>query len=196
MQNKTALIAAKMALRTALKQRRRSLSAEQRRNYSEQIAQHLYSLPEYQTADSVFSYISYATEVHTHEIIKRLLLEKATVTVPRIINSEYMQAQRFVSWESCQADAMGILSPQGSDIYSDETDLVLTPGLGFSLQGQRIGFGAGYYDKWFNNNTIACSVALAFEIQIVDEIPVEVTDIPVDIIITEKRVIRVQGRTD
>jgi 5-formyltetrahydrofolate cyclo-ligase len=193
MQNRTPLIAAKMALRTELKQRRRNLSAEQRRDYSEQIAQRLYGLPEYQAAASVFTYISYATEVQTHEIIKRLLLEKPIVTVPRIVDSDYMQAHRFVSWESCQPDAMGILSPQENDIYTDKTDLVLTPGLGFTLQGQRIGFGAGYYDKWFNNNEIGCSVALAFETQLVDNIPVEETDIPVDIIITEKRVIRVRG---
>ncbi len=191
MKNDTSIIAAKQALRKHLKQARRGLSERQRQLYSGQIAARLYDLNEYQQAQSVFSYISYANEVHTHEIIKRMLLEKRLVTVPKIINSESMQAQRFTAWESCKPDAMGILSPEETQPYEGYTDLVITPGLGFTDRGQRIGFGAGYYDKWFQNNEIGISIALAFEVQMVDEMPLEVTDIPVDIIITEKRIIRV-----
>jgi len=54
-------------------------------------------------------------------------------------------------------------------------------------------FGRGYYDKWFANNNVQNKIALAFEKQLVDYLPIEDTDIPVDMIVTEKSVIRTKG---
>ena len=73
--------------------------------------------------------------------------------------------------------------------YVSEVHVSITPGLGFTLTGHRMGFGRGYYDKWFVQNKVKHKIALAFEAQLVDEIPVEDNDVLMDKIVTEKRVI-------
>ena len=68
-------------------------------------------------------------------------------------------------------------------------DAVIVPGVAFDKNGYRIGFGFGHYDKFLKKTPHAVKIGLAFEFQIVDSVPKEEHDVPVDFIITEKRVI-------
>jgi 5-formyltetrahydrofolate cyclo-ligase len=73
----------------------------------------------------------------------------------------------------------------------DRLDLVVVPGVAFDPQGNRLGWGAGYYDRLLAQvRADAPIVALAFECQIVPAIPPESHDVPVDVIVTEQRIIR------
>lgn len=182
---------AKQALRADLKQRRSALGEDLRRGYSRQITSSLISMPEYQSARSVFCFISYATEVHTHDLLRYMLTDGKSITVPHIIKGQPMQAIPLQDWDQLTPDSMGILSPAGGEPYSGHTDLVITPGLGFTAQGFRIGYGAGYYDRWFEQHSTGTRIAVAFETQLVDELPLEATDLPVDIIVTENRIISI-----
>ena len=74
-------------------------------------------------------------------------------------------------------------------ISINEIDLVIVPGIGFDQKGNRIGHGEGFYDRLLKN-TNALAIALAYEFQIIKNISIDKYDIPVDIIITEKRVIK------
>jgi 5-formyltetrahydrofolate cyclo-ligase len=73
----------------------------------------------------------------------------------------------------------------------DQMDLLIIPGIAFDLQGNRIGYGKGYYDRFLFSRKAKCIIGLAYEIQIINEIPNNDHDIPVNIIITEKRTIRI-----
>jgi 5-formyltetrahydrofolate cyclo-ligase len=80
-------------------------------------------------------------------------------------------------------------------IALEEMDLVITPGVVFDKKGCRIGYGGGFYDGLFKSlQKEKVSVALAFELQMVEEVPVDNRDEPVDIIVTEGRVIRCNAK--
>ena len=179
----------KAGIRTALKQARAAVSDGDRRTYSALICRKTLALTEVIQASTVFIYISLNNEVHTHDLINELLQRGKNLCVPRIMKHEYMIAVPFTHWEETSPGELGILTPVGDKNYTGVIDVAIMPGLGFTPRGHRIGFGRGYYDKWLAENPVPHKVALAFEVQLVDSLPNEVTDIPVDKIITEQRVI-------
>jgi len=179
----------KAETRKMLKTARAKLPEATRLDYSNSITEQVLRLDEIKNARTIFIYISYATEVHTHVLIKALLDAGKTLAVPKIVDSEFMEAESFSSWEDLVPGVLGILTPGKSKPCSGPFDVALTPGLGFTLSGQRMGFGRGYYDKWFAQNKVSHKIALAYETQLVEDIPVEDTDVPMDKIVTEQRVI-------
>ena len=180
---------AKAGLRQRLKAALGTISASDCRARSALITSRLWALPEVQTARSVFIFVSNGPEVHTHDLIDRLVAAGKSVFVPKIVGKTRMIASPFHGWVHLQPAQLGILTPISDDAHEGPVDLVVTPGLGFSVQGQRIGYGAGYYDRWFAGHSVGARIAVAFETQIVDSIPTAETDLPVDKIVTEDRLI-------
>lgn len=191
MNTQTSLFEQKKQLRASLKQKRAAIPEKDRQKYSQIITARLFELKEIQNANIVFAYISYATEVFTHDVLKKLLADGKKVVVPKILSSKKMVSQYFVSWDDLEPGTLGILTPKNGEITHETVDVAITPGLGFTEQGHRIGFGAGYYDRWFATHDVRLKVAIAFETQIVEALPTEETDIPVDLILTEERIIRI-----
>ncbi|MFK8069046.1 MAG: 5-formyltetrahydrofolate cyclo-ligase [Gammaproteobacteria bacterium] len=189
MNKPTTLFDQKKQLRETLKQNRAEISQLDRERYSKIIADQLFELDQIRNANVVFAYISYATEVITHDILKRLLADGKNVIVPKILSPTKMIAQHLENWEDLEPGILGILTPQKGAIYCDTVDVAITPGLGFTTKGHRIGFGAGYYDRWFATHNVFASIALAFEKQIINKLPTDKNDIPVGLIVTEDRVI-------
>ena len=181
----------KTETRKMLKTVRAKLSEDVRSDFSNSIAKQVLMLDEIRNAKIIFIYISYATEVHTHKLIKALLDNGKTLAVPKIVDSDFMEAETFSSWENLIPGELGILTPDNSKPCSGPFDIALTPGLGFTLSGHRMGFGGGYYDKWFARNKVNQKIALAYEVQLVDEIPIEDTDVSMNMIVTEQRVITI-----
>ncbi|MFB3117026.1 MAG: 5-formyltetrahydrofolate cyclo-ligase [Gammaproteobacteria bacterium] len=189
MQQNSEVSQRKSETRKMLKSARAKLPETTRMVYANSITEQVLKLDEIRNAGTIFIYISFASEVHTHALIKALLDAGKTLAVPRIVNSDTMQAETFSSWEDLVPGELGILNPTDSTPCDGSFDVAIIPGLGFTLSGHRMGFGRGYYDKWFAQNKVRHKIALAFELQLVDEIPVEDTDVPMEKIITEKRVI-------
>lgn len=181
----------KTEIRALMKKIRAGLPESLRHAHSRLILGHLAGLDEVISAKSVFIYISYGSEVDTHAVIRRLLDEGKSLAVPKIINADRMISVPFTTWKDLKPDVMGILTAGTNIPYSGSLDIAIAPGLGFTIAGGRIGFGRGYYDQWFKTNTVKSRIALAFEAQLIEQLPVGVNDVPVDIIVTEKRVIRV-----
>jgi 5-formyltetrahydrofolate cyclo-ligase len=88
---------------------------------------------------------------------------------------------------------MGIAEPDASILHRVdplEIDMVVVPGVAFDMARNRIGYGGGYYDRFLCTLRPDClKVAVAFELQVFDSIPAASYDIPVDIIVTEERII-------
>lgn len=179
----------KQALRQQLKKKRAAIPETLRKPYSKNIGKKILALKEIQKAKRIFIYISYASEVETHDLMKTLLSGGKTLTVPKIIKKDEMIAVKFSDWKELKPAELGILTPSSAEPLNIDYDICLTPGLGFTESGKRIGFGAGYYDRWFSKNRVAKKIALAFEEQIIDDIPTDKYDQPVDMIVTEKRTI-------
>jgi len=179
----------KAETRKMLKLMRANIPETTRLDYSNSIAEQVLKLDEIRNARTIFIYISYATEVHTHDLIKALIDDGKALAVPKIVDSDFMKAESFSSWEDLVPGKLGILAPANSKPCDGPFDVALTPGLGFTMSGHRMGFGRGYYDKWFAQNKANHKIALAFEAQLVDEIPIDDTDVPMEKIVTEQRVI-------
>ena len=174
----------KQQLRRELKNRRDALTRHQLVLGSEKITSQVMVHPRFQSANTVFIYLSFASEVRTQALIERLLEEGKTIAVPKIIDKEKMLSVAFHGWDDLITAELGILTPESAKPLNTHYDLVITPGLGFTQRGERIGFGAGYYDRWFAKNSFNYSIALAFDEQIVAELPVDEFDQTVDEVIT------------
>lgn len=179
----------KMHLRNEIKQRRKALPTSTRKEKSRQIYQFLQSLDVFKQAMSLFCYISYLSEVETQPLISSCLEQNLRLAVPKIVGKTEMLAISLNELADLEPDKMGILTPKSNDIALSPFDIAITPGLGFTEQGDRLGYGRGYYDRWFSKNKVATKIGLAFELQVVDELPLEKTDMPLDILITEERII-------
>lgn len=179
----------KKQLRNEIKQRRSTLSKTDRSKMSQQISQFLHEIPEFNQAKSAFCYISYLDEVETQSLISGFLEQNLSLAVPKIMDKTEMLAIPLTDLSELEPDKMGILTPKSSLAVSDSFEIAITPGLGFTEKGDRLGYGRGYYDRWFAKNKVKTKIGVAFELQIVDELPVEETDMPLDILVTEKRII-------
>lgn len=187
------LAAGKAALRARLKADRDALSEADRQRFSAAICQRLMALQAMRSAARVFVFISSGSEVHTHGLVRQLLAEGREVAVPKILGRTEMIACRLRQWEGLRPAQLGILSPVAVEAVNGEFDVVVTPGLGFTEAGHRIGFGAGYYDRWFAAHRSQVKIALAFEAQVVPSVPTDANDIPVDAIVTEQRMIAIRA---
>lgn len=181
---------AKRELRRSVITRRDAMSESNRAEASRLIRSRLLELPIVQAAGSVFIFISYSTEVDTHPVIETLLEAGRRVAVPKIVDKTTMLSVPIQGWDGLEPDKMGILTPVSNEHDQGPFDIAITPGVAFTENGERLGYGAGYYDRWFASHDVATKVAVAFEEQIVEAIPTDEYDLPVDIIVTERRLIR------
>ncbi len=183
------LLEEKKQLRARLKQLRADISAESRRKKSEEIHEKLAQLALFDDAKTVFCFISYLNEIDTHPLISQLMEQKRCVCVPKIIDKTTMIAVNVTDWEELAQDSYGILTPISSEAADVEFDIALTPGLGFTRAGGRIGYGRGYYDRWFSKNRVKTKIGLAFNEQIIPELPIEENDVLLDMLITDQQTI-------
>jgi 5-formyltetrahydrofolate cyclo-ligase len=179
----------KKQLRTTLKQQRSELSEGTRTQMSQQIVQFLHEIDEFSQAKSLFCYLSYLSEVETSSLISDFLAQNIVVAVPKIMGKTEMLAILLTDLSDLEPNKMGILTPKSNQVAPFFFDIAITPGVGFTEKGERLGYGRGYYDRWFSKNQVKTKIGVAFEVQIVEELPTEETDIPLDILVTEERII-------
>jgi len=172
---------------------RNSLSENEMVVNSNIISNMVISTKEYKKASSIGLYFPIGSEVNTIEIIKHSLATKRIISLPRIIDSNKILFFKIIenSFEDIKMTKgkYGILENSMSDFIITKMDLLIVPGIAFDLQGNRIGYGKGYYDRFLSKLKANNIMALAFENQIIDKIPKTQNDIPVNVIVTEKRII-------
>ncbi len=160
---------------------------------SKEICIKLRKLHDFIISSTIFVYLSMPEEVSTDMIIKQALDSKKVVTCPVVCKKQgVMKAAQLYGLDHVVPGAYGIREPEGKSLIIQETkiDLAIVPGVVFDKKGARIGYGGGYYDKFLpklKKNTAI--IALAFDLQIVNNITQDEYDVPVDIIITEQRII-------
>ncbi len=183
----------KELLRKELKDKRKRLSNRNIIEKSNKIKKQLFSLPGFKHASTILFYVSYDNEVNTHQMIKDCLKLEKNVIVPISKKEDRtLILSKLDNWSDLEVGTYGILEPLASkrkEISIEEIDLIIVPGVGFDRGGYRIGHGKGYYDNLLKKSMNVLHIGLAFEFQIVKKIPIESHDLPVDIIITERRII-------
>ena len=165
------------AIRDSLK-----LEAE---NKSRLIAKNLFATDEYINCDTILTYLNMRSEVITTEIIKDALNNGKKVGLPYILDmtNGIMAFIQVDEPEEPVHNEEKILTPGINTI-------ILVPGLAFSKDGYRVGYGGGFYDRLLFKKTHLASIGLCFEAQLAADIPTNEFDMKVDYIITEKGVIQ------
>ena len=167
-----------------------------RHAYSNIILSRIKKLKEYQNSQIVMFYLSYGSEVITDAMINEFLSDGKDVAVPVIQNpgDGIMTAVKINKLEDCYEKVYGIRQPEFDEeevVAKEDIDLIFVPGIVFDVNGFRVGYGKGYYDRWLEGTDVSKRIGLAFEVQLIDKIPNGKYDLPVGRILTEKRIIDV-----
>lgn len=150
------------------------------------IRKNLRELDIYKKAKSVFVFISYKSEVDTRRIIEDILADGKKLLVPLVKGSE-MIAVEVKGIDDLEPNKMGILEPKSGDEVTD-VDLTITPGLAFDKRGYRLGYGGGYYDKFFAKvDTIR--MGIGYSDQYVESLVHEDYDKALEYLLTEEGLI-------
>jgi 5-formyltetrahydrofolate cyclo-ligase len=181
----------KASVRRLVLSRRTRLDRSEREAAGRDVAAALTSLPEVTRAGSVLGFASFGTELPTDPSMEALLAAGKRLLLP------YVDGRRLCAAEVGSIDDLapgyrGIREPVArTPVDLAVAQVVLVPGVAYDEHGRRLGYGGGFYDGLLSE--IARSVpriGLCFDLQIVDEVPAGEADEPVDLVITERRVVR------
>jgi 5-formyltetrahydrofolate cyclo-ligase len=177
----------KRDIRQQLRAQRNQMAPEAVTSKSRQITDVLIHSELFQKCASVFTYLDVQNEVQTRPLIDWCFQIGKPVFVPAV-RKEGLFFSQITDFVHLKEGVFGILDPTDSVfVEPDSRSLFVIPGLGFDENGGRIGYGAGYYDKYLFCRSSLCLLGICFEEQIVSTLPAEKTDIFMDAVLTEKR---------
>lgn len=186
----------KTVIRKRMRMLKNSMTQAEVDEKSRQIIKKLLEIPEFCRCDNILSYINYNQEVVTTELLQNNIQYK-NIYVPKVFGERDMRFFRVTDWNSqITAGRYGIPEPSSEDeadylSYNipegmHSNTVVIMPGLCFDLQGNRLGYGGGYYDTFLEKNPLVYKIALCYGFQIYEgTLATESTDVKVDMIITE-----------
>jgi len=189
----------KTAIRTAAHAARKAQPDKEA--VSAQITDRVMQMPQYRSAECVMWYVDVRDEARTRHALPEALTQNKRIIVPYCVDGE-LELFWLESMDELELGMYKILEPReelrdvaAKNVTPQELDFVMVPGVGFDRRGGRTGHGKGYYDKLLQHaRPDAPLVALAFECQMFDEIPMQPHDIFMDAIVTELAVYPGRGR--
>ena len=162
---------------------------------SKRIATRLMSMPVVVEAEAVAFYVNVGDEVQTELAIRKCLFDSKRVSVP-VVQGNDLRLFEIRSLDELEPGTFRVPEPKFAVQSREERhidpkslDLIIVPGLGFDDRGGRIGYGRGFYDRLLRSAPDTFTVALAFECQILEKVPMCENDMPVHCVITEDRLI-------
>ena len=177
----------KKTLRNIMRRLEEALPERYMRSADESIMRHLISLPEYQEAETVFSFVGIRWEINTLSVLKDALDRGKKLCVPLCVDKGIMEAREITRLDQLQSGKYGLLEPSGDApvVDVDEIDFAVIPCTTCNHLGQRLGKGGGYYDRFLSHYR-GGTVMLCREKLIREEIPVEPHDYPIPWVLTER----------
>ncbi|MCD8348094.1 MAG: 5-formyltetrahydrofolate cyclo-ligase [Lachnospiraceae bacterium] len=173
-----------------VKERRRELSEAVLREKSAAICAAVMEMPEFLTADEIFVYMDCKGEVSTKPLIEASWRLGKKVAAPKV-EGEDMRYYYISSYEDVEDGYFHVPEPKTAEPAVEELAkrvLLIVPGVGFDRERNRCGYGKGFYDRYLAAHPEYVTVALAFDFQIVDEVPTRPEDIRPIVLMTESRV--------
>jgi 5-formyltetrahydrofolate cyclo-ligase len=182
-------------VRKILRQRKEAMIPEDRLSKSHRICRHLMEI--IRNGETVMVFTSKEKEVNTEPLILTLFKKGNPVVVPIIVKEDVSLRLSYLrDFSALVPSTFGVPEPIGSEIPAAAEDIgtIVLPMLGFDRNGGRIGYGAGYYDRFLSKNRNLRKIGIAFACQEVDSLPVDENDIRMDYIITEEGIVYPDGR--
>ncbi len=176
-------------VRRKLLKRRVSQNPEEKREKDGQIRERLSSLPEFAKAGSLLLYYPIKGEPDLTPLFYAIISEGRRLILPKVSGND----MRLITVEDpsqLRKGAYGIPEPSsGQETEPSDVDLAVVPGIAFDRKGYRVGFGKGYYDRLLKKVS-APKVGVAYSFQVLESVPRDEWDEPVDVVVTENEVIR------
>ncbi|MDR3600549.1 MAG: 5-formyltetrahydrofolate cyclo-ligase [Desulfosporosinus sp.] len=181
-------------VRKACLAQRTVLGKQERESRSWIIQQKLQDLPEFQQAQTVMLFLNFRDEVDTTALAEAVIAAKKRLILPRCAPQGILLPIEVRDLtKDLEVGAWEIREPKltNEEVKPSEIDVIIVPGAGFDLHGNRLGYGGGYYDRFFMRlNPLTPRVALSFECQVIEQVPVDRHDIKMTMLITENKVYR------
>ena len=180
----------KKEIRKKIFKARKEHSDEWIQEKSRMITGKLTVLPEYQRAERIMAYADYNHEVITRYIIEQAWKDGKEVAVPKVFGKD-MVFYKLTDFSQLESGYFGIPEPkEDGETVSWEDAMMVMPGVAFDVNCNRVGYGGGFYDKYLSENRYLCSVGVAYDFQIVENVPTEENDVPLDIIVTNRGIVK------
>lgn len=156
------------------------------------IMEKLTELPAWRESDILLAYVDAKREVETRLLMQQAWNEGKKVAAPRVDGNGIMHYYYLNSLDELEPGSFGIMEPkENCRICELEEGLMLMPGVAFDENCHRVGYGGGYYDRYLEKHPGLLHIALAFEFQMFPEVPFEDHDILPELIVTERRILKV-----
>lgn len=187
------MVESKDSIRKAMQTAFSKLDEKEHDDISDELQAVLFASDLWKQANTIGVYLSVGSEWDTRNIVEQALAEGKRVAVPKTIpDTKGLVFYEMTDWAQIIEDGhYGLAEPdieETDPIDKNDMDLLIVPGLVFTKNGYRIGFGGGYYDR-FLTDFIHPTASLVHTRQIVDSFPIESFDIPVHYLITEQGII-------
>ncbi|MCR4744691.1 MAG: 5-formyltetrahydrofolate cyclo-ligase [Lachnospiraceae bacterium] len=181
----------KKSLRNRIIEKRNLIDEVEREKKSRKIYEKLCKNKVFCNAETIFFFAGYGSEVKTLFMIEDMLKSGKSIALPRVISKTEMRFLKIDSLENLIDGYKGIPEPEESCFEIKEADLILMPGVAFDTDRNRIGYGRGYYDRFISESArTARTIAICYDEQIVEKVPVNENDLRPELIITDLREIR------
>lgn len=184
---------AKQELRRSTRKVRRAMSKEEITEQSARLVNHLLNWKPYQEAQTVMMFLAMPDEPHLEEAIKQAWAQGKTVCVPFMHETPgMMDAALIRSFDDLIVAQYDLLVPNPATLKlvdPAELDLIVVPGVAYDRTGNRLGMGAGFYDRFLPKATKAKLIGAAWSKQIFEDVPVDPHDCQVGCLLTEEGVI-------
>lgn len=187
----------KTQVRKQVFQKRKEYSQEEVRVKSarvmERVISYLSAIPAHEPMEEIYVYASYGSETDTYEFIEYCLEHNIRIALPRVCDDlENMEFYYISSLKDVESGYRGIPEPARYCTKAEnsrKSQYMILPGVGFDLCRNRTGYGKGFYDRYLERYPDFYKIGICFEEQIFEEIDVSENDIPMDVVITDERII-------
>ena len=180
----------KKILRREFLARRAAIPHEQRDKISRELIKKFLATKIYRDAKIIMAYASTPEEIQLNELFAACFNDKKILAIPFIVGKGEMQAVIVPNFDALEVGAFNILTVKRefrNFIGAEKIDCVIVPGAAFDLNGGRLGLGGGYYDRFLPRAVNAKKIALAYDFQFVNNLPLETHDFKMDMVLTLER---------
>lgn len=181
------LQAEKQRIREEMKSEKKAIPDEDKLIAEKAVFEQIERLQLYQSADTILMYWATKDELPTHQTIERWS-ELKTILLP-CVEGDKLLLKRYQKGGKMVQRRLGIWEPELNEIFTENIDLVIVPGIAFDLQKNRLGRGKGYYDRFFKKYKPS-KIGVCFDCQLLNAVPVARHDKSMDIVVSPSRLIQ------
>ena len=170
----------KKKLREQMQKERDRLPAADKDKLDKDLVHKLHELIEQRVPKSVHCYLPMGSEVDISPVIESLLQSGTRVITPKSLPKRKLEHLVLKSTHELEDGIFGTRHPSGGLVFGGSYDMIIVPGLAFDRQGNRLGYGAGYYDSFLQEQAGAYKVGVAYPFQVLKQLPTEAHDVPLN----------------